>query len=328
MPDAPRHPSAPHYIVAFRGTKLKHAKMAAKMQDLDDDFHILVNTLRDTKRYRRAREAVDELLNVNKDEANPDSSCVVWLAGHSLGAAVALELGRAMMLERVDDQRNLPTFLFNLPRVSLASLVDMLLRKDKRDALYAASNTVKVGVVSVLSEHQKRMEKIFERLARWVPNLYVHEKDPISNGLIGHFGRPQQLREWCCPDIVAKAGMQLSHRDMFSSLFGQEKMQPCLLPSVMLWINSSVDEQAGNWFDLRLAAHKLQQWWKPNSELEQAVNLFVQWFDQRSAAHELQQWWKPNSELSLSPRRHIFFEDMHGTDTGYGHRDTTISQKP
>ncbi|KAM0829077.1 hypothetical protein ACQ4PT_067102 [Festuca glaucescens] len=242
--DAPRHPSAPQYIVAFRGTMLQHSKA---IQDIYLDLQVMANTLSGCNRSLRAHEAVDTLVAAARGKAG----CAVWLAGHSLGASLALEVGRAMMEK---EAVNLPTFLFNPPQVSLAPAVNMLLPDGVRKGLHATINLVKAGIGIVLIPHRKRMERLFERLSPWAPNLYVHEKDVICQGFIDYFQRRQQVQEG-----VAQSATKLSYRDMLFSLLGMEKEQPHLLPSATLWKNSRMDEVHG--------AHELHQWWQPGREL-------------------------------------------------------------
>lgn len=254
------HPSAPRYVVAFRGTMLLHPKA---IHDLCLDFKILVNTLAECKRSQRAHQAVDTLLKTianGKTAAGGGSSDSVWLTGHSLGASLALDVGRAMMSEQ---GLSIPTFLFNPPQVSLAPAINKLLPSEglRRD-LYAKSNLVKAGLGLVLSPHRKRMEKLFELLSPWAPNLYVHDKDLICQGFIDYFGQRQQWEaqeEQRCRGGVSKSSsaMTLSYRDMLFSVLGKEKERPHLLPSATLWRNSSVGSDA----------HGLQQWWKPDGEL-------------------------------------------------------------
>uniref|UniRef100_A0ACD5UEG3 Uncharacterized protein n=1 Tax=Avena sativa TaxID=4498 RepID=A0ACD5UEG3_AVESA len=243
-----RHPSAPQYIVAFRGTMLPHPKA---IHDVVLDLKIIANTLPDSKRSQRAHRAVDTLL------ATIDSSAV-WLAGHSLGASLALEVGRTMMAER---GISLSTFLFNPPHVSSAPAINKILPcEGLRKELYAKSALVKAGLGMVLSPHRKKMEGLFERLSSWAPNLYVHDRDIICQGFIDYFEQRQQLEERC------KSATTLSYRDMLFSALGKEKERPHLLPSATLWKNSTMDRGA-NLIQQSLAAHELQQWWKPDADL-------------------------------------------------------------
>jgi alpha-beta hydrolase superfamily lysophospholipase len=244
-----RHPCAPQYIVAFRGTMLPHPKA---IHDVLLDLKIIANTLQYSKRSQRAHGAVDMLL------ATINSSAV-WLAGHSLGASLALEVGRTMMAEQ---GLSLPTFLFNPPHVSSAPLISKMLPSEGlRRELYAKSARVKAGLGLALSSHQKHMEELFERLSSWAPNLYVHDKDIICQGFVDYFEQRQHLEERC------KSATTLSYRDMLFSALGKEKERPHLLPSATLWKNSTMDREIAHGIQRSLAAHKLQQWWKPDGEL-------------------------------------------------------------
>ncbi|KAF0905282.1 hypothetical protein E2562_003880 [Oryza meyeriana var. granulata] len=262
----PRHPLAPRYVVAFRGTIRTH------LGDLRQDIRIINTTFRDSKRSEIARKAVDDLLDgcitVGNDDAS--ASCIVWLAGHSLGASQALDVGRFMMSEK---RLNLPTFLFNPPQVSLAPVINLLrpTEKAKKD-LYTTIHCMKAVLGLPFYFHKKRMEKLFERLSPWEPELYVHEKDPICKGYIDYFEQRQQM------------AMMLSCRGMLLSLIGDEKETQHLLPSARLWKKSSmagdVDGLQQQLCDLPRDVHRLKK--------------LV------GKAHSLEQWWKSDSELSLN----------------------------
>jgi hypothetical protein len=237
--------------------------------DLYLDAKIMVNTLKESKRSRLANTAVKKLVaTIDKGMGGAcghgtAGSCIVWLAGHSLGASLALDVGRAMMVEQ---GYNLPTFLFNPPQVSPTPAIDVLLpiekaQKAKRD-IYAVSYFVKAGLGKVLNPHKERMENLFKRLSPWAPELYVHERDVICKGYIDYFEQRQQVQERF--RAVATPAMTLSYRDMFFSMFGMEKEQPHLLPSARLWKSTSKDEDA----------HALQQWWKPMDEQSLSVRRY------------------------------------------------------
>lgn len=119
---ASRHPSAPHYVVAFGGTMLRQRHA---IDDLYHDVMILANELPRSKRCQRAHDKVRELIDSTgtTGKSAVDGCGVVWLAGHSLGASLALDVGRTMM---ADKGRNLPTFLFNPPQVSLSPVINLL----------------------------------------------------------------------------------------------------------------------------------------------------------------------------------------------------------
>ncbi|PUZ72296.1 hypothetical protein GQ55_2G382500 [Panicum hallii var. hallii] len=254
-PSPAASPPPPRFIVAFRGTK---RSLPAAIHDFRDDLSVILSKQDTCERFRRAREEVAELLESNGGSGGGG----VWLAGHSLGASVALHVGRHMM---VHGELNLPTFLFNPPRVSLAAAwLPEYWCLVKSMAKGAAARTL-------MRPHDKRMEALFRRLGPWVPELFVHKDDVICRGYIDYFeGREKMKAE--CPVILqplAQSGMKHSFWDMVRNTGGQsadddneeQRVQQHLLPSARLWKNST--ETGG-----LCHAHKLKHWWKPDEELD------------------------------------------------------------
>uniref|UniRef100_A0A0E0EPF4 Fungal lipase-like domain-containing protein n=1 Tax=Oryza meridionalis TaxID=40149 RepID=A0A0E0EPF4_9ORYZ len=245
----PRHPSAPHYVFAFRGTMLAHDRA---YHDLYHDWKVVTNDLRKCKHFNRA---VNELRYILiKPSSTPATG--VWLAGHSLGASFALDVGRHMMITR---DLNLPTFLFNPPQVSMAPVINLGLSNKAKNDLYDFSYKMKykLGMTKKLRRHSERMEVLFEKLSPWQPQLYVHEGDTVCQGFIDYFEQRERLLDRY-PDITLLATM-MSYRDMISYLIGEDKEQPHLLPSARLW---KVKKQSHS-----EDAHGLKQWWMPNHAL-------------------------------------------------------------
>ncbi|XP_062186576.1 GDSL esterase/lipase At4g10955-like isoform X1 [Phragmites australis] len=245
-----RHKSAPRYIVAFRGTMLNDP---TALRDMCHNASIVLNQHHNFNRFRKARERVEELIANGSVTGSSD----VWLAGHSLGASIALDVGHEMARKGC----YLPTFLFNPPHVSLAPAVDVLpMTEVAKEHLSATSCVVKYVLgKTVLRTHGERMEALFEKLSPWEPNLYVHERDVICKGFIDYFDQRKQVQKRF--PGVAMSATTLSYRDMCYSVFGKQSERAHLLPSAWLHKNSS---SHGN-------AHELQQWWHPgltfNSEL-------------------------------------------------------------
>uniref|UniRef100_A0A0E0I0M0 Fungal lipase-like domain-containing protein n=1 Tax=Oryza nivara TaxID=4536 RepID=A0A0E0I0M0_ORYNI len=252
----PRHPSAPSYVVAFRGT------IPTNLGDLIHDIKIVYNTFSNSNRCDITHDEVEGLL---QGGAN---SCTMWLAGHSLGASQALDVGRSM----AEKGFNLPTFLFNPPQVSPAPAIYLLRPNEKAKMhLYATSSLLKVGLSKIVKSHEEHMEDLFKQ-------LYVHDSDPICQGYVDYFEQRQLVQERF-PSIGMSA-MKLSYRDMFFSALNKDKERPHLLPSALLWKNSRMDNDVENHPSkctlLRkanrlkkrvLKAHSLEQWWKPDNEL-------------------------------------------------------------
>uniref|UniRef100_A0A0E0LLI9 Fungal lipase-like domain-containing protein n=1 Tax=Oryza punctata TaxID=4537 RepID=A0A0E0LLI9_ORYPU len=181
----PRHPSAPSYVVAFQGTIPTH------LGDLIQDIKIVYNTFCNSKRCEITREEVEVFVD---GRAN---SCTVWLAGHSLGASRALDVGRSM----AEKGFNLPTFLFNPSQVSPASAINLLRPNEKaKRHLYAASSFLKVGLSKIVkSTHEEYMANLFERLSPWMPEL-------VDDDAEDHQSKCKLLREaHCLKKLVLKA---------------------------------------------------------------------------------------------------------------------------
>ncbi|CAL5062449.1 unnamed protein product [Urochloa decumbens] len=305
-----RHPPAaappPRFVVAFRGTKLRF------IPDIKDDLRIVLNRQGACSRFRKAREHVAELL------ASIGGDGAVWLAGHSLGASVALDVGRDLMMGK--KERNLPTFLFNPPYVSLAAFVSSTLRASEaaRQDWFSFKCVAKgAAACTVMRSRDKRMEDMFRRLGPWVPELYVHKDGKICQGYIDHFERQEKVLAERTGILrrLANKGVKHSFRDMAQSSSArpnytqghtvddeeevQQRVQPHLLPSVRLWKSST---------EISGFCHT---GWKPPFSTGwetsfSAVNEAVEELNHAIKAHKLKHWWKPDEELNLSPKRYLY----------------------
>ncbi|CAN6219038.1 unnamed protein product [Urochloa humidicola] len=235
-----RHPSAPSYVIAFRGTMMRDRTI---FPDMRQDLRILLNN----GRFCHARQKVGKLLN-----SIPNNGAVVWLTGHSLGASIALDVGRDMMANR---ELNLRTFLFNPPHVSLGPAIGEAGKKD----VYTIGYGLKYYLGEILTQHKGRMDELFQKLQPWQPHLYVHERDLICKGFNRYFEQREVMKDWL--PGMARSAATLSFRDMGHALFGKHKERPHLIPSAVLWKNQS----SGG------GAHGLQQWWQPTEGLEKLV---------------------------------------------------------
>ncbi|KAK3127210.1 hypothetical protein QOZ80_7AG0569850 [Eleusine coracana subsp. coracana] len=244
-----RHPLAPRYIVAFRGTMPTDPTTA--VGDFYLDVNVVLNRQHDRLRFSHARERVWKLV----DDA-ADSVGDIWLAGHSLGSSIALDVGRDMAMAGC----YLRTLLFNPPQVSLAPVAGKLhmAEEAKRD-LYFTSYFVKQVLLgeTVLRRHKEHAEVLFEQLSPWVPELYVHQRDVICSGFIDYF-QQRELVKQRFPRLARSSAPALASRDMVHFLcaelgFRETNELPHLLPSARLWINSSTQGDS----------HELRQWCQP-----------------------------------------------------------------
>jgi hypothetical protein len=239
---ARRHPSAPSYVVAFRGTMPRDPTI---FPDMRYNLGILLNKQLDCGRFRHARDQVAKLLR-DSSALDGRATNAVWLAGHSLGASMALDVGRHMMTTN-RELINLPAFLFNPPHVSLAPATGEAAKRD----VYMMGYLGRYALGKVLTPHKDRMDELFQKLKPWEPNLYAHERDVICKGFIDYFEQREAMKNRLLPGM-AKSATTLSFRDMAHSLFGNHKERPHLLPSAVLWKNQSKADDA----------HGLRQWWQ------------------------------------------------------------------
>ncbi|XP_041012931.1 GDSL esterase/lipase At4g10955-like [Juglans microcarpa x Juglans regia] len=100
---APADSNVPRYVIAFRGT------LILRLRDLKLNLKFFINELKESHRSQLAMRCVENFVDSN-------GSSNVWLAGHSLGSAIALIVGRNMMLKK---NCSLEAYLFNPPYASL-----------------------------------------------------------------------------------------------------------------------------------------------------------------------------------------------------------------
>ncbi|KAK3159595.1 hypothetical protein QOZ80_1BG0048610 [Eleusine coracana subsp. coracana] len=177
---------APKAVLALRGTLLKQQTV---MRDLEDDLRFFAwESLRGSVRFTGALEVLKSA--IDKHGANN-----VCIAGHSLGAGFALQVGRALAI----DGTFVECHLFNPPSVSLG----MGLRKfqEKADKIlkqYISGNNS--AQTSSPKEDQQLTsqatatatageEKLIKEVKRWVPNLYINNCDYICCFYVDRSGR-------------------------------------------------------------------------------------------------------------------------------------------
>jgi hypothetical protein len=114
------------------------------------------------------------------------------------------------------------------------------------------------------------MEKLYERLSPWVPNLYLNHRDLICQGYVDYFHLRRQFEErfsrigsWSSKARTVSFRNMLFY--MLRKLHGKDKERLNILSSATLWQNKTQ-----GW----IGAHSLQQWWKPNVELNLSSSSF------------------------------------------------------
>ncbi|KAL9242936.1 hypothetical protein vseg_016891 [Gypsophila vaccaria] len=236
----------PHYVIAFRGTLTEKYSVT---RDIELDIHLVRHGLHNTTRTRIAIQAVRDVV-ASSENRN------VWLAGHSLGAAMAILAGKEMAITG----KFLESFFFNPPFFS-APLEGI---KDERvkHGIRIAGSVITAGLAFAMSvknpQQKSRSVETFSALTSWIPNLYVHPADHICSEYIGYFKHRAKM-EQLGVGAIEKLATQHSLGGLVMTAFGKEAEPGHLLPSACLTINTAHAP------DLK-KAHGLQQWWKPECE--------------------------------------------------------------
>nr|POF16118.1 gdsl esterase/lipase [Quercus suber] len=238
----------PQFVIAFRGTKLRRNTW---VEDIKLDAKCMANRPQNSSRFKHAMEYVRNMVTSSR-------SASVWLAGHSLGAAIALLAGKQMFKEG----HFLITYLFNPPFCS-----DFIARWLKNDTLgfcvRLAKSAVKAGLSHFGEDRAAEAHKAFEALSNWVPYLFVNRDDPVSSEYIYYFENRQTMLELGFGKFAIKA----SSRTMRMTL-GIDSSSEAIhfIPSAILTIygvESHRDTRC--FFKEKISAHNLQQWLSPDS---------------------------------------------------------------
>lgn len=228
---------APRAVLALRGTLLKSSTIR---RDLEDDLRFLTwESLKGSVRFNTSLEALESVVARY-------GSCDVCIAGHSLGAGFALQLGKALAKGGI----YVETHLFNPPSVSLAMSLRSIGEKIGTTwnwvrSMFASSSEVHptVGEEKVAG---KGWGLIRTEGQKWIPHLYVNNSDYI-----------------CCyyTDPASNAEGKTSVANVLPKTEnnGGENV------AAKLFITSKGPKKF-------LEAHGLEQWWSDDMELQLAIN--------------------------------------------------------
>ncbi|XP_047308780.1 GDSL esterase/lipase At4g10955-like [Impatiens glandulifera] len=161
-----RPSGAPRAVLALRGTLLKSPTFR---RDIEDDLRFL--TWESLKGSIRFKVAFDELKLIT-DKYGSNNVCI---AGHSLGAGFALQVGKALAKQGVYVEAH----LFNPPSVSLAmSLRNIgekaafVWKRFKKSMSNEEEEAAAAAAAAIVDQPQMGLKK-------WVPHLYVNNSDYI-----------------------------------------------------------------------------------------------------------------------------------------------------
>ncbi|KAD4585888.1 hypothetical protein E3N88_23489 [Mikania micrantha] len=112
----------------------------------------------------------------------------VWLAGHSLGASIAMLAGR----ELAKSGLYLETYLFSPPFNSVP-IENLIKNQTLKRVVRIWASIIKAGIAIIVKRPSEDLEEdAFIMLSEWKPNMFVNPKDPICSEYIGVSADPQK----------------------------------------------------------------------------------------------------------------------------------------
>lgn len=219
---------APRAVLALRGTVLKGPTLR---RDIEDDLRFLAwESLKGSVRFNGALEALKLI-------SDAYGSHNVAVAGHSLGAGFALQIGKSLAKQGLFVE----THLFNPPSVSLAmSLKNM---GEKAVVVWQKMKSMVSTNAAIAAEDGGASVSNPLAFNKWVPHLYVNNSDyiccyytdtAVAEGSSGGAAEKENVR----PPSAANGHMAAK---LFVLSKGKQKF---------------------------LEAHGLEQWWSDDLELE------------------------------------------------------------
>jgi len=209
---------APRAVLALRGTILKSSTIK---RDLQDDLRFLAwETLKGSVRFKIAFEAL-------KSIAFKYGGANVCIAGHSLGAGFALQVGKALAKEGIYAEAH----LFNPPSVSLATSLKNIGEKAAFAWKRVRAMLPSGGEIQGITDDQSDVTNV--SLKKWVPHLYINNSDYVCC----YYTDPSKIGGGNNANLAAAKLFVLSR--------GNQKF---------------------------LEAHKLDQWWADDLELQTVIN--------------------------------------------------------
>lgn len=179
----------------------------------------------------------------------------IYITGHSLGAALALLIGKTLAAE---ENQRYHVHCFNPPFWTIVLLITEGIRLDKvRDKAkevlgeYSLERLIKAAphmmnlmklTLAAIYYGEQLVEEIkhFKDLIDWVPVLYINKHDSICCKLPKHYKQKQKLNE----------GFEVRSQALISKVFGHEALFSPLVPSVDMRISKQPNKphDLKNWY--------------------------------------------------------------------------------
>ncbi|XP_021764034.1 GDSL esterase/lipase At4g10955-like [Chenopodium quinoa] len=252
----PQQGVPPRYVIVFRGTLME---TDTRKRDLYLDIQLPFSRLTRDSRYLIAFQEIQGILEISPKN--------VLLAGHSLGAAIALQAGKDMAKRGC----HIETYLFNPPYTSAP--IEKINNTYLKGKIRIAKSIVTAGIYQVAKKGIKnynnstKQHDSYSSLCSWIPNLFVNPSDPICCEYIGHFehrGRMKELGMDQVDLIVTKHSLM----SMLVGALGKDGEPPHLIPSALLTKNVKNVVQSVK------EAHCVNQWWEPHSYCHSKLYVF------------------------------------------------------
>ena len=246
-------PYPPQFVIAFRGTI---TKTLTRSRDMKLNLKCLFDKLEQSSRFRTAFEAVSNTVS-NVGPMN------VWLAGHSLGASIALLAGRNMAKSRLQ----LETYLFNPPFFSVP--VEKLIKNETiRHGVRIVGSLMTAGIASVMKlKHDDHEDDPFIVLSEWTPYMFVNPSDPISAEYIGYFQHRERMED-IGKEKIARIATRHSIGSLISGAMGRDSEAFHILPTAYVTVNLAPSEDFKK-------AHGIHQWWQPHFQWESTLHKYT-----------------------------------------------------
>lgn len=238
---------SPRYVIAFRGTLTKPGSFA---RDVELDLHFIQHGLHRTSRFEIAMQAVRNMV-----AAVGDSN--VWLAGHSLGSAMAMLAGKSM----AKTGAFLSSYLFNPPYFSAP--IERIKDKNVKHGIRIASSVITAGLAFAMkakNQNRNQSDDPFAALSAWFPCLHVNPGDHICSEYIGYFEHRKKMEEIGAGGIERLA-TQNSIGGLLMNAMGRDTEPLHLIPSANLITNVTPSRDFKE-------AHGIHQWWRDDLKLQ------------------------------------------------------------
>lgn len=237
---------SPRYVIAFRGTLTKPGSFA---RDVKLSLHCIQHRLHRTSRFENAMQEVRNMV-----DAVGDSN--VWLAGHSLGSAMAMLAGKSMGKTGAF----LSSYLFNPPYFSAP--IERIKDKNVKHGIRIASSFIKAGGAAMKAKMQNRNQSDdpFAALSAWFPCLYVNPGDHMCSEYIGYFEHRKKMEE-IGAGRIERLATQNSIGGLLMNALGRDTEPLHLIPSANLITNLTPSRDFKE-------AHGIHQWWRDDLKLQ------------------------------------------------------------